>query len=68
MLATGFVTRSPGARGAAKVYATARDPHTITHPDAVPLTCVRLELRPRGTDVTGLHLRAALTRAPCPGT
>ncbi|MFQ6396903.1 SDR family oxidoreductase [Nocardia sp. KC 131] len=26
------------ARGAAKVYATARDPHTITHPDAIPLT------------------------------
>jgi NAD(P)-dependent dehydrogenase (short-subunit alcohol dehydrogenase family) len=25
-------------RGAAKVYATARDPRTITHPDAVPLT------------------------------
>ncbi|MEU3298182.1 SDR family oxidoreductase [Streptomyces longwoodensis] len=25
------------ARGAAKVYATARDPHTVTHPDAVPL-------------------------------
>jgi NAD(P)-dependent dehydrogenase (short-subunit alcohol dehydrogenase family) len=25
------------ARGAAKVYATARDPRTITHPDAVPL-------------------------------
>jgi len=24
-------------RGAAKVYATARDPHAITHPDAVPL-------------------------------
>jgi NAD(P)-dependent dehydrogenase (short-subunit alcohol dehydrogenase family) len=24
-------------RGAAKVYATARDPRTITHPDAVPL-------------------------------
>ncbi|WP_250002047.1 SDR family oxidoreductase [Actinoplanes sp. M2I2] len=28
-------------RGAAKVYATARDPKTITHPDAVP---VRLEV------------------------
>ncbi|MET9118441.1 SDR family oxidoreductase [Streptomyces longwoodensis] len=25
------------ARGAAKVYATARDPRTVTHPDAVPL-------------------------------
>ncbi|MFD9547943.1 SDR family oxidoreductase [Nocardia salmonicida] len=25
------------ARGAAKVYATARDPRTITHPDAIPL-------------------------------
>lgn len=25
------------ARGAAKVYATARDPHTVTHPDAVPV-------------------------------
>jgi NAD(P)-dependent dehydrogenase (short-subunit alcohol dehydrogenase family) len=25
------------ARGASKVYATARDPHTVTHPDAVPL-------------------------------
>ncbi|MEU6773783.1 SDR family oxidoreductase [Streptomyces sp. NPDC046759] len=25
------------ARGAAKVYATARDPQTVTHPDAVPL-------------------------------
>ncbi|ANP51316.1 NAD(P)-dependent dehydrogenase (short-subunit alcohol dehydrogenase family) [Streptomyces griseochromogenes] len=25
------------ARGAGKVYATARDPRTITHPDAVPL-------------------------------
>ena len=25
-------------RGAAKVYATARDPRTVTHPDAVPLT------------------------------
>ena len=24
-------------RGAKKVYATARDPHTVTHPDAVPL-------------------------------
>ena len=24
-------------RGAAKVYATARDPRTVTHPDAVPL-------------------------------
>ncbi|MBM2621104.1 SDR family oxidoreductase [Actinoplanes sp. LDG1-06] len=28
-------------RGAAKVYATARDPRTVTHPDAVPL---RLEV------------------------
>ncbi|MGO4757705.1 SDR family NAD(P)-dependent oxidoreductase, partial [Streptomyces sp. 2MCAF27] len=25
------------ARGAAKVYATARDPRTVTHPDAVPV-------------------------------
>ncbi|WP_433755583.1 SDR family oxidoreductase [Nocardia sp. CA-135398] len=25
------------ARGASKVYATARDPRTITHPDAIPL-------------------------------
>ncbi len=25
------------ARGAAKVYATARDPRSVTHPDAVPL-------------------------------
>ena len=25
------------ARGAGKVYATARDPRTVTHPDAVPL-------------------------------
>ncbi|MFD3458452.1 SDR family oxidoreductase [Nocardia fluminea] len=25
------------ARGAAKVYATARDPRTVTHPDAIPL-------------------------------
>jgi len=24
-------------RGAGKVYATAGDPHTVTHPDAVPL-------------------------------
>jgi NAD(P)-dependent dehydrogenase (short-subunit alcohol dehydrogenase family) len=24
-------------RGAGKVYATARDPHTVTHPDAVPV-------------------------------
>ena len=24
-------------RGASKVYATARDPRTVTHPDAVPL-------------------------------
>ena len=24
-------------RGAKKVYATARDPRTVTHPDAVPL-------------------------------
>ena len=29
------------ARGASKVYATARDPRTVTHPDAVP---VRLEV------------------------
>jgi NAD(P)-dependent dehydrogenase (short-subunit alcohol dehydrogenase family) len=29
------------SRGAHKVYATARDPHTVTHPDAVP---VALEL------------------------
>ncbi|MEU9917304.1 SDR family oxidoreductase [Streptomyces sp. NPDC051001] len=26
------------ARGAGKVYATARDPRSVTHPDAVPLT------------------------------
>ncbi len=25
------------ARGAAKVYATARDPRSVTHPDAVPV-------------------------------
>ncbi|WNZ14003.1 SDR family NAD(P)-dependent oxidoreductase [Streptomyces sp. 11x1] len=25
------------ARGAGKVYATARDPRTVTHPDAVPV-------------------------------
>ena len=25
------------ARGARKVYATARDPRTVTHPDAIPL-------------------------------
>ena len=25
------------ARGAARVYATARDPRTVTHPDAVPV-------------------------------
>ncbi len=25
------------ARGASKVYATARDPRTVTHPDAVAL-------------------------------
>ncbi|KAK1182678.1 SDR family NAD(P)-dependent oxidoreductase [Streptomyces sp. NBS 14/10] len=81
-------------RGAGKVYATARDPRTVTHPDAVPLALevtdpasvtaaaeqaqdvtilinsagaskaalwsqtnsLRLELRPRGIAVTGLHV------------
>jgi NAD(P)-dependent dehydrogenase (short-subunit alcohol dehydrogenase family) len=33
-------------RGAAKVYATARDPRTVTHPDAVPLA---LELADPGS-------------------
>ncbi|MYV49356.1 SDR family oxidoreductase [Streptomyces sp. SID2888] len=36
-------------RGAAKVYATARDPRTVTHPDAVPL----------GLEVTGPESVAA---------
>ncbi|MEW2162155.1 SDR family oxidoreductase [Streptomyces sp. NPDC007084] len=31
------LVRSLYERGAAKVYATARDPRTVTHPDAVPL-------------------------------
>lgn len=43
------------ARGAAKVYATARDPRTVTHPDAVPLA---LEL----TDPDSVA--AAAVRAP----
>ena len=42
-------------RGAAKVYATARDPRTVTHPDAVPLA---LEL----TDPESVA--AAAARAP----
>jgi NAD(P)-dependent dehydrogenase (short-subunit alcohol dehydrogenase family) len=40
------------ARGAAKVYATARDPRTVTHPDAVPLA---LEV----TDLTSVAAAAA---------
>jgi len=42
-------------RGAAKVYATARDPHAVTHPDAVPLA---LEI----TDPRSVE--AAATQAP----
>ncbi|MET7464758.1 SDR family oxidoreductase [Nonomuraea sp. NPDC005501] len=42
-------------RGAAKVYATARDPRTVTHPDAVPLA---LEV----TDPASVA--AAATQAP----
>jgi NAD(P)-dependent dehydrogenase (short-subunit alcohol dehydrogenase family) len=41
------------ARGAAKVYATARDPRTVTHPDAVP---VALEV----TDPASVAAAAAL--------
>ncbi|MEV6837756.1 SDR family oxidoreductase [Streptomyces sp. NPDC051133] len=40
-------------RGAAKVYATARDPRTVTHPDAVPLA---LEV----TDPESVRAAAAL--------
>ncbi|MBU2670865.1 SDR family oxidoreductase [Actinoplanes bogorensis] len=40
-------------RGAAKVYATARDPRTVTHPDAIPL---RLEV----TDEDSIAAAAAV--------
>ncbi|MBL1086933.1 SDR family oxidoreductase [Streptomyces actinomycinicus] len=43
------------ARGAAKVYATARDPRTVTHPDAVP---VALEV----TDPASVSAAAALAQ------
>ncbi|GGU97602.1 short-chain dehydrogenase [Streptomyces filipinensis] len=43
------------ARGAAKVYATARDPHTVTHPDAEPLA---LEV----TDPSSVEAAAARAR------
>jgi NAD(P)-dependent dehydrogenase (short-subunit alcohol dehydrogenase family) len=43
------------ARGAAKVYATARDPRTVTHPDAVPLA---LEV----TDSASVEAAAALAQ------
>nr|WP_221375718.1 SDR family oxidoreductase [Actinoplanes polyasparticus] len=45
-------------RGAAKVYATARDPRTVTHPDAVPLKlevtdeASVADVAARATDVT----------------
>jgi NAD(P)-dependent dehydrogenase (short-subunit alcohol dehydrogenase family) len=43
------------ARGAAKVYATARDPRSVTHPDAVPLA---LEV----TDPASVEAAAAQAR------
>lgn len=63
-------------RDAAKVYASAHAPRTVTHPDAVPVTLevtdpgaalwsqtssLRLELQRRGTAVTGLHIGYADT-------
>jgi NAD(P)-dependent dehydrogenase (short-subunit alcohol dehydrogenase family) len=57
-------------RGASKVYATARDPRTVTHPDAVPLALevtdpkAALALAEQAKDVTILINNAgATTRA-----
>jgi NAD(P)-dependent dehydrogenase (short-subunit alcohol dehydrogenase family) len=54
-------------RGASKVYATARDPRTVTHPDAVPLALevtdpkAALALAERAKDVTILINNAGAT-------
>ncbi|MFF5079907.1 SDR family oxidoreductase [Actinoplanes sp. NPDC000266] len=55
------------ARGASKVYATARDPRSVTHPDAVPLALEVTDeasvaaVAARATDVTILINNAGLT-------
>ncbi|MBO1334355.1 SDR family oxidoreductase [Streptomyces sp. VRA16 Mangrove soil] len=64
------------ARGAAKVYATARDPRTVTHPDAVPLALEVTDpasvtaAAEQAGDVTvlinnaGVSINASLLKAP----